>query len=140
MKKIILLPLLFLFSCIVTATADEIVVIGNIGNELNSLTKREVIAIFMGRTRLFPNGVRARPLDESELRDEFYEGLTSRSIKQIDAYWARLTFSGNSSPPPIKHGQQDIISEVKKSKGKIAYIKASQLDETGVKVLYRIPL
>lgn len=137
MKKIISSALLLVSSLTI---ADDIVVIGNIDNELNELTKRQVIAIFMGRTRSFSNGVRARPLDEESLRNAFYEQLTHRSIKQIDAYWARLTFSGQTSPPPVREGQQDIIDEVKKSKGKIAYISQAELDETQVKVLYRISL
>lgn len=136
MKKILLLTLLFTQPLLVTA--HEIIVIGNIGNTLESLTKRQVIAIFMGRTRSFSNGVRARPLDEASLRNEFYERLTDRSIKQIDAYWARLTFSGQTSSPPVRKSQQRIIDEVEKSKGKIAYISKVELTNRRVKVLFSV--
>lgn len=135
MKKRLLLALLLMMAPIVTA---EIVVIGNLENELVSLTKKQVQAIFMGRTRSFSNGIRALPIDEVHLRSEFYENLTQRPIQQIDAYWARITFSGQSSPPPVKKDQQSIIDEVKKSKGKIAYINKDLLDETQVKVLFSV--
>ncbi|MCK5829786.1 MAG: hypothetical protein KAH20_05745 [Methylococcales bacterium] len=136
MKKIISLALLLV--CSFQVTAEDIVVIGNIDNTLNILTKRQVIAIFMGRTRKFSNGIRALPLDEASLRNEFYERLTHRSISQIDAYWARLTFSGSAPLPPVRQDQQSIITEVKKAKGKIAYIKKNQLDESQVKLLFSI--
>ncbi|MCK5889664.1 MAG: hypothetical protein KAG19_06960 [Methylococcales bacterium] len=136
MKNMLIAALLLMFSSIATA---EIVVIGSLDNELNSLTKRQVIAIFMGRTRSFSNGVRALPLDEESLRNEFYETLTHRSIKQIDAYWARLTFSGQTSSPPMRQSQQHIIDEVKISKGKIAYIRKEDLaDDSQVKILFSV--
>ena len=135
MKKNILFTLLLMMSPLVVA---DIIVIGNLENKLNLLTKKQVQAIFMGRTRSFSNGIRALPLDEVGLRTEFYEKLTHRSIRQIDAYWARMTFGGKSSPPPMEQGQQNIIDEVRKTKGKIAYISREQLDETRVKVLFTV--
>ena len=135
MKKIISLTLFLTFTSLANA---EIVVIGNLDSKLSSLTKKQVQAIFMGRTRSFSNGIRALPLDEANLRVEFYEKLTHRSIGQIDAYWARMTFSGQSPPPPVKYNQQSIIIDVINSKGKIAYINREYLDETQVKLLFTV--
>lgn len=133
MKKIILRTLLLVF--LSTSRAD-IVVIGNLSNKVNSLTKKQVQAIFMGRTRSISGGKRILPVDSVGLRTVFYEKLTNRSIKQIDAYWARLTFSGQSSPPSVLSNQQNIIDAVQQKEGKIAYISREQLDETKVKLLY----
>ena len=133
MKKMIILTLLLI---LISTSKAEIVVIGNLNNTLNSLTKKQVQAIFMGRTRSISGGKRILPVDSTGLRTAFYEKLTNRSIKQIDAYWARLTFSGQSSPPPVLSNQQNIIDVVQKKEGKIAYISREQLDETKVKLLY----
>jgi len=134
MKKFILLLLLSIF--ISTPVFAEILVIGNLGNEVSSLTKKQVQEIFMGRTRTFSNGVRALPLDVTDLRVEFYEKLTNRPIEQINAYWARLTFSGRSSPPSLKPNQQAVIDAVKNGKGVVAYIEREKVDETQVKLLF----
>lgn len=135
MKNYIFIALLFCFSTVSTA---EIVVIGNMDNEVSSLTKKQVIAIFMGRSRSLPNGVRALPLDEENLRNEFYEKLTNRSIAQIDAYWARILFSGQASTPALKKDPQTVVDEVKKAKGKIAYIDKKYFNEEQMKMLFAV--
>ncbi|MEE9337883.1 MAG: hypothetical protein V3U87_07360 [Methylococcaceae bacterium] len=133
MKRTILFLFLLAFSPYVFS---EIMVIGNLNNNLKELTKKQVQAIFMGRTRILTNGVRAIPLDVSNLRDEFYEKLTNRPIEQINAYWARLTFGGQSSPPVLKPDQQSVIDSVKNGKGVITYINSDRIDETKVKLLF----
>jgi ABC-type phosphate transport system substrate-binding protein len=133
MKKIIILLLLFACTPLVSA---EIMIIGNLNNTVNELTKKQVQAIFMGRKRMLSNGVRAIPMDSSDLRNEFYEKLTHRSIEQINAYWARLMFGGRASPPLLKPDQQSVIEAVKTSKGMIAYIDSELIDETQVKLLF----
>ena len=133
MKKSILFLFLLAFA---PHVFSEIMVIGNLNNNLNELTKKQVQAIFMGRTRKLTNGVRAIPLDVSNLRDEFYAKLTHRPIEQINAYWARLTFGGQSSPPTLKPDQQSVINTVIEGIGVIAYIDSEQIDETQVKLLF----
>ncbi len=133
MKKTILFLFLLAFA---PTIYSEIMVIGNLNNNLNGLTKKQVQAIFMGRTRKLTNGVRAIPLDVSNLRNEFYAKLTHRPIEQINAYWARLTFGGQSSPPALIPDQQSVIDAVKKGTGVIAYIDSEQIDEKQVKLLF----
>jgi len=138
-KKSISLQLLFIFAALTLSTSvafAEIVVIGNIHNNVPLMTKKQVQEIFLGRTRTFSNGIRALPLDVVGLRSKFYKKLTNRPIEQINAYWARLKFSGRSSPPHLKPDQQSAISAVSSGKGVIAYIDRDQLDETQVKVLF----
>jgi ABC-type phosphate transport system substrate-binding protein len=133
MKKIITIMLL---SIVTTLSSAEIIVIGNLENEVTLLTKKQVQAIFMGRTRSFSNGIKTLPFDVAGLRAEFYQKLTDRPIEQINAYWARLTFSGQSSPPKIKADQQAVINAVIKNKQGISYIESEQLNEEQVKVLF----
>ncbi len=133
MKKTILFLLLLVFA---PHVFSEIMVIGNLNSNLSGLTKKQVQAIFMGRTHMLTRGVRAIPLDLSNLRDEFYKKLTHRPIEQINAYWARLTFGGQSSPPTLKPNQQSVIDTVKEGTGVIAYIDSEQIDETQVKLLF----
>jgi ABC-type phosphate transport system substrate-binding protein len=134
--KILLLFLLLSNSALLASA--EIVVIGNLDNELTSLTKKQVQEIFLGRTRTYSNGIRALPFDVPDLRIEFYEKLTNRPIEQINAYWARLIFSGRASPPSDRPDQKSVINTVKNAKGVIAYIERKQLDETQIKLLYVI--
>lgn len=132
MKKLILITLLVL--CCANLRA-EIAVICNLENDSKQMTKQEVEEIFMGRSHLLPNGDFALPLDYLDLRPEFYNKLTNRPIEQIDAYWARIIFSGLASPPMKLPDEQTVIKTVSKNNGAIGYIDSKNVDKKLVRVL-----
>lgn len=92
------LPLLWLPNAV---RAQDMVVIVNAGSHIRSLTRDQVIDIFMGRLRQFPSGAAALPIDvaSTAVRRNFYEQLVQQSLVEIGSYWARLVFSGQASPP-----------------------------------------
>lgn len=128
----LLIILLSLFSSTLQA---DIAVIGNINNELKSMTQKQVKEVFMGRSRSLPNGSFALPLDHHELRSDFYQSLTNRPIEQINAYWARIMFSGQASPPIKLPDSRAIIKVVTDNKGAIGYIDATHVKENKLRVL-----
>lgn len=77
------------------------VVIVNAGSHIHSLTRSQVIDIFMGRFRQLPTGATALPIDVADAaeRQIFYERLVHKSLAEIGSYWARLVFSGQATPP-----------------------------------------
>ena len=120
------------FSCCLQA---DIAVITNLDNKLTSMSKKEVKDVFMGRTQSLPNGSFALPLDQHRLRSSFYNSLTERPIEQINAYWARIMFSGQASPPMRLPNSQAIIKAVTENKGAIGYIEKGSVDESLVQIL-----
>lgn len=140
-KNITLLLLLLSASLLAnTSLRAEILVIVHPSNDISELRPTEVIDIFMGRYNTFKNGVKAVPLDQSELsgiRDRFYVRLTGRTISQINAYWARLIFTGRTKPPAIAEGDLSIISMVKNNQNAIAYIDSQNIN-SGVKIVLRL--
>jgi ABC-type phosphate transport system substrate-binding protein len=94
----LILPLLWLPR---EARAHDMVVVVNIHSHVRSLTRDQVIDIFMGRFRQFPTGATALPIDVADptVRRTFYERLVHQSLTEIGSYWARLVFSGEASPP-----------------------------------------
>lgn len=124
--------------CVFTAdTHAEIVVIGNLKNDLKSLNSIQVESIFMGRKRPLPNGRVAQPIDQSGLRPEFYEKLTARPIEQINAYWAILTFTGKASPPMLSPDDNAVLEMVNKYRDAIGYINSKNVNNS-VRVLLRL--
>lgn len=97
---LLLLPLLVLWLPH-AAHADDMVVIVNAGSHVRSLTRDQVIDIFMGRFRQLPSGAIALPIDAADpaLREAFYERLVHKNLAEIGSYWARLVFSGEATPP-----------------------------------------
>jgi ABC-type phosphate transport system substrate-binding protein len=134
MKKAWLIALLLLALPI----HAEIVVIANSKAGLTALTPAQVEDIFMGRTSTFPNGKAAQAVDHALLRPDFYRRLVNRPIEQIDAYWARIVFTGRNVPPPQLPGDGAVLAAVRKSETAIGYLDKSTVPKD-VRVLLVLP-
>lgn len=136
MKRIFTIIFLIFF---VTCVQAEIVVVGYPNHNLDSLNSMQVEDIFMGRTRSLPNGQMVLTIDQSELRAEFYQKLTARPIEQVDAYWARIQFSGKARSPEKQNNDNEVIDSIlKKSNANtnvIGYIDSKHIDRR-IRVLF----
>lgn len=133
--KIFTALLLFFFTA--GESHAEIVVIGNLKNNLQSLNSVQVEDIFMGRTRSLPNGRFAVPVCQSTLRPAFYQKLTTKPIEQINAYWAMLAFRGQISPPMEFPDDNSVLSIVNDNRDAIGYIDSRNVNNS-VRVLLRL--
>ncbi|KHM45250.1 hypothetical protein PL71_17320 [Pseudoalteromonas distincta] len=132
-----LLPLCLLFMSFY-AKSTEFVVVVNKSNAINALSKREIIDIYMGRYLTFPDGETSKPLDlpaQSTLKNDFYLKLVNKDEQKINAYWARLLFSGRAKPPTPSTSVEDAINKIAASQFAIGYIPLSQVTDA-VKVVY----
>jgi ABC-type phosphate transport system substrate-binding protein len=129
----------FILSCFIlllsTQSVADIAIIANLQNSQHQLSALQVQDIFTGRTRSFPNGQFAITFDQQALRNDFYQKLTGRPIAQINAYWARLMFSGQTSPPTKLADDQSIIKVVQENAGAIGYIDSKNVDAQSVRIL-----
>jgi ABC-type phosphate transport system substrate-binding protein len=121
----LLLALLF----VVSSSQAEVAVIVHPKNVLDALSPQQVQDIFLGRARTFPNGRYALPIDQSSaLRADFYQRLTHRPIEQINAYWARIVFTGQSSPPLQVPDDAAVLKTVRENEGAIGYVDRAHVD------------
>jgi len=135
----------FLICCFVAipaiaTAADDIVVIVNQKIDVNKLDREEVIDIFLGRNRHLTSGVTALPMDlpiTSIERAQFYSRLTGKGTNEINAYWARLTFSGRASPPAVAHSQEEAIQMVIDNSGAVGYVARSKVVPS-VKIIFEL--
>jgi hypothetical protein len=134
-KKLALALLLFLH----TAANADVAVIVNVRNSLEGMNSKQVQDIFMGRTRSFANDRVALPIDQSSpLRAEFYQRLTGRSLEQINAYWARILFTGQASPPLQVPDDAAMLKTIRDNEGAIGYVDKAHLDSS-VRLLLILP-
>ncbi len=120
--------------------AEDIVVVVNPQNSVQSLSRGEIIDLYMGRLRQFPGGEPAAAVDylsEAPIRTAFYHQLMRRSLAQVNAYWARLLFNGSARPPLKVAGAGDVITAVASDRSAIGYIYSNEVTGT-VKVVARI--
>jgi ABC-type phosphate transport system substrate-binding protein len=105
---------------------------------LNDVSRKQVVDIYMGRLLSLPNNCIPLPLDQpggSPLRERFYEALTERPLAQINAYWARLMFSGRATPPRMLPDTSSVLQAVSQNRDAIGYVEDDKLSPT-VKVLF----
>jgi hypothetical protein len=114
-----------------TANAD-IYIIVQAGNPLRSLTQKEAVDLFMGRSRAFANGDFALVFDlprDSPQRSAFYLALTGMNQAQVNSYWSRLMFSGQSMPPQPLPDETAMIDIVKRNPSAIGWLSKEPTDK-----------
>ncbi|WP_235956077.1 hypothetical protein [Grimontia sedimenti] len=139
MKKFVLALLTLTWLAWSPGARAELVVVVNAENPLSALSSRQLVDLYMGRYNSYPNGESADTTDlpeRSQERELFYRMLVGKSAAQVNAYWARLLFTGKSEPPQTVGSSDDVIALVRDNKNAIAYINEADLVD-GLKVVYR---
>lgn len=121
------------------AVGEEIAVIVNVSNPVKSLTSREVSDIFLARRKVFPSSSKAVFVVEqpqnSQLREEFFR-LLKMSLKQVNAYWARLQFSGDVQPPKALPDSKAVVEVIRQNPDAIGYVEAKSVDSSVQVILH----
>jgi ABC-type phosphate transport system substrate-binding protein len=119
--------------------AEGIVVIVNPASGIDRLSREEVIDIFLGRFRKLPSGRAALPIDveTSDERARFYQLLVKKSPAEMSSYWARLVFSGQTSPPFKVPDAKTAVELVESNPNAIAYVDRASVN-SHVKVVLEI--
>ncbi len=120
--------------------AEGLVVIVNPDSGVTQLSREDAVNIFMGRYRKLPSGLVAFPIDigsQSPERRLFYNLLVRKALAEVDAYWARLVFSGQTSPPLQVPDARAAIQLVAGNRSAIAYVDPAYVDER-VKVVIEL--
>jgi ABC-type phosphate transport system substrate-binding protein len=127
-------PLPLLLGLLVFATApavaDPVVVVSARG-DVQRLDREDVVNIFLGRYRRFPDGSTARPVDQPEFsptKAAFYRKLVNKDLNEINAYWARLVFSGKTPPPARVASAEEVATFILATPGGIGYLARDQVD------------
>jgi ABC-type phosphate transport system substrate-binding protein len=117
-----------LLFCLLASTANaepDITIIAHNNNELGELTRKQIADIYMGRITSLPNGNIPLPLDyqgDSAARTRFYQAITGKNMAQINAYWARLSFTGQANPPRRLVDKSAVLKVVEKNQDALGYV------------------
>ncbi|MBU0601005.1 MAG: hypothetical protein KKD25_01205 [Gammaproteobacteria bacterium] len=124
-------------SCACAWAAGGLAVIVNPGSGVDSLSREEVSHLFLGRVKFLPSGVAAVVIDTGPMRESFYRALVDRGIAEINAYWARLRFSGRTTPPQVMENAAQVIDRVARERGAIGYVDSALVDRR-VKAVFEL--
>lgn len=107
-------------------------IVANAANTQHELTRKETLDLFMGRSRAFPDGGFAQLYDlprEHPKRAVFYQSLTGLSAAQLNSYWSRLMFSGQTLPPQPMADEVAVIEAVKRNPAGLAWLTQEPSDK-----------
>jgi ABC-type phosphate transport system substrate-binding protein len=116
----------------------DVVTVVSAKSAVGTLSKAQVADIFLGRTNRFPDGAPAMPVDlmeDSPVRDEFYDKIAGKSAAQIKAYWSRIIFTGRGQPPPNVASNVEMKKRISSNLSAIGYIDRSMVDDS-VKIVF----
>lgn len=119
------------------AVAD-VVVVTSAKNPVATLTRYNVIDIFLGRANRFPDGSQALAIDQDEgsaAREEFYSGVVGVSAAQLKAHWSKIIFTGRGQPPEYVSNDSAVKEFLGDHPDAIGYIERELLDDSVKEVL-----
>jgi ABC-type phosphate transport system substrate-binding protein len=120
-----------------SGTAAEVVAVVSAKSPAVMLSKNQVVDIFLGKARRFPDGRLAVPIDQDEgsaARDEFYATFAGKSPAQLKAHWSKIIFTGRGQPPIAVPNSIDVKKHVAANPNSMGYIEKDLVDSS-VKVL-----
>ena len=104
----------------------------------SALSEKDISRIFLGKSKRFPGGSDAIPLDQAEgsaVRTSFVSTVLKKNDQQIKSYWAQLLFTGKGTPPKEVGSDSDVKKLVSQNPSLIGYIDSSEADDS-IKVVY----
>jgi ABC-type phosphate transport system substrate-binding protein len=115
------------------SVSAEVVAVVSADSQIGSLSKTQVVDIFLGRMTRFPDGSTAVPIDQTEgsvERDEFYSRFAAMAAAQIKAFWSRIIFTGRGQPPRTAGTPLELKKLLLANPNAIGYLDQSRLDSS----------
>ena len=119
------------------AAVSDAVVVVSAQSSVMALSQSEIVDIFLGNTRVLPNGDKAMPIDQAEgssIRDEFYAKFAGKSAAQMKAHWSRIIFTGRGHPPKEAALDGEAKKRIVDNPNAIGYLDPRMVDSS-VRVL-----
>lgn len=123
------------------AAHADIYVIANHSAPVEQLNPQQVADLYLGRTRTLQSGDYVTLLDqnnEQPVRERFFKAIANMSLTQVNAYWARLTFTGRQHPPQPKANDMKVIEAVSRDPLAIGYVGSLPPNNNQVRVILHL--
>lgn len=98
-----------------------------------NLTQQDVERIFLAKTKTFPQGGIATPvncLEGEKIRVTFDQRVIGKNESQMKSYWAKLIFTGKALPIKQLSCDREIVEFVAKHPGAIGYVDINSADNS----------
>jgi ABC-type phosphate transport system substrate-binding protein len=94
-------------------------------SSVESLSRREVIDLFLKRVTTWPTGGAVHPVEPPEdatVRERFTSEVLGKSPAAIKNYWNKRIFAGREVPPVEKRSDEEVVAFVRATPGAVGYV------------------
>jgi ABC-type phosphate transport system substrate-binding protein len=126
-----IVPTILALALTATPAMADVVAVVSSKSAVMTLSKSQVIDIFLAKSVRFPDGSAAVPIDQTEgaaARDEFYGNFSGKSAAQLKAYWSKIIFTGRGQPPKAVSSSDEIKKLLAQNPSAIGYLERSLVD------------
>lgn len=129
---------LFLFMISVPAFAEKIIIVTNVMNTTNQISRDQIQDYFFKRNRLWPDGKPVRFFDRqdnSPERELFLKNHLRKTARQVDQFWIAQKFNTGDSAPIQVSTDTMTLNMVSRFPGGISYVNEGIGLPKNVKIL-----
>jgi hypothetical protein len=133
MQRVGLATIALTFGLSMSGASADVVAVVSSKSSITTLSKNQVMELFLGKRTRFPDGSSAVPIDQTEgsvARDEFYSRFADMSPAQVKAYWSKIIFTGRGQPPRAAADGVEAKKLVIANLSAISYIDRSLVDSS----------
>jgi hypothetical protein len=119
------------------APATRFKVIVHPSNQVKSLSRAQLAAMFLKKTDSWETGALVIPVDQPEraaVRQTFSREVLGKPPAAVKSYWNQLVFSGRNVPPAERMSDADVVNFVKSTPSAVGYVSATTKTK-GVRVI-----
>ena len=109
----------------------EIAIIVHPQSPIARLSLNEVSDLYLGRTRKVGSDsvMVLEHHDTNPVRERFFLKLNGMDLSRVNAYWARLQFSGNLQSPLRVRDDKAMLEVVRRNRHAIGYVDAALISD-----------
>lgn len=118
-------PLMAVLCSLSLAAQAEVFLVVGADSPVQSLTRKDAVNLYTGRTRQLAGGQMLQALDlprDDALRGEMYRLLTGQSLAQVNSYWSRLTFTGQTRALPMVSSEAEVMEQLRRNPQALGYL------------------
>jgi hypothetical protein len=113
----------------------EVAVIVNPANA--AISNEDISGVFLPKMKSFPGGGSAIPVNQEQnaaVTKVFNDKVVNKTDQQLKAYWSKLVFTGQGTPPREVSSDAEVIKLVADNPNIIGYVDSAAVTG-GVKVI-----
>lgn len=109
---------------LINISQADIYVIAHRDSAIETLDKHQVRDLYLSRSQNIAGISDITLFDraDADLRERFVQSIVGMSVRQFDAYWARLVFAGRVLPLSEAAENEELLRELKSNSNALGYM------------------